>query len=102
MAVSDGDRLTKKDGRYIQGLRSVAKFSWLMYIFAVLLLVQLGATVYFFRAILYDREIVVWQSISQCLALLFIIILFREKLVAHRVIEKLIRKSARRTNQDEG
>jgi len=94
MARNEDDTLNEKDNRYIQGLRSVARFGWLIYFFVILLVLQVVATVYFVRAIFYGREIIIWQSLTECLALLFIVILFREKLVAHRVIEKLIRKAS--------
>lgn len=95
MAVNDGENLSEKDGRYIRGLRSVARFGWLIYFFIILLAAQVAATAYFVRAIYYGREIIIWQSLTECLALLFMILLFREKLVAHRVIEKLIKKASR-------
>jgi len=90
MTRIQGDGLSARDSRYIQGLRSVARFGWLVYFFVFILALQVGFTAYFVKAIFFDREVIIWQSLSQCISLLFIIILFREKLVAHRVIEKLL------------
>jgi hypothetical protein len=83
-------RLTRKDRDYLEGLRQVARFSWLIYLFVAVLLFNLGAAAYFAKAIYYQRDIIIWQSVSQCITLLFFIIIFREKLIAHRVISRLM------------